>query len=162
MGYFANPEAQSERRLDKWWNIIWNLKIPQKVRIFFWRACNEFFPSDLNLAKQHIGSNGSCFFCGNSDASTAHCLFFYPKAQEAWKGTHFWYLLKRCVCLDFLLCGLFMKDKLSLPEFELFVMNAWTIWKDLRSMKHNSKPSSTKISLEWAASFFDEFSEHVV
>lgn len=59
--------------------------------------------------------------------------------------------------MDFISCGLVMKDKVSKAEFELFVIYLWAIWKDLCSMKHNSKPRNLKISLLWAASFLDEF-----
>lgn len=157
LGCFTPPDTQSANHMEKWWNMIWSLNIHQKIRIFYWRACNGSFPSDLNLFKRHVTLNAVCSFCGSVEASTEHCLIFCPKAREAWEGTYFWFLLKQCICMDFISCGLVMKDKVSKAEFELFVIYLWAIWKDLCSMKHNSKPRNFKISLQWAASFLDEF-----
>lgn len=35
LGCFATLESHSAHHMDKWWNLIWNLNVPQKVRIFF-------------------------------------------------------------------------------------------------------------------------------
>ncbi|XP_073020986.1 uncharacterized protein [Primulina eburnea] len=49
------------------------------------------------------------------------------------------------------------KENLPLVEFELFAMSAWAIWKDICNMKHNTKPTDSIISIEWVASFLNEF-----
>lgn len=66
-------------------------------------------------------------------------------------------LLKQCIQMDFISCGLVMKDMVSKAEFELFVMYLWAIWKYLCSMKHNSKPRNHQISFKWATSFLGKF-----
>lgn len=37
-GLFLPPKNQSEYSMDKWWSFIWNLSIPPKERIFWWRV----------------------------------------------------------------------------------------------------------------------------
>lgn len=35
----SNRESSSLRSSQKWWQVLWNLNIPPKVKIFVWRAC---------------------------------------------------------------------------------------------------------------------------
>ena len=33
------------------WNALWKLHIPNKIKVFGWRACQEILPTRSNLAK---------------------------------------------------------------------------------------------------------------
>jgi hypothetical protein len=32
---------------NNWWKCVWKLKVPPKIRIFWWRVLNNFLPSDF-------------------------------------------------------------------------------------------------------------------
>ena len=44
-------------------NPIWSLSVPNKIRNFGWRACNNILPSLTSLCKKGVISNYSSYFC---------------------------------------------------------------------------------------------------
>ena len=48
--------------------------MPNKVRIFLWRACSEALPTKLNLQKRKVLDNLSCSLCQTATESTLHAL----------------------------------------------------------------------------------------
>ena len=45
------------------WPAIWKLRIPNKIQVFGWRACNEILPTRLNLSKRKIITDVMCPIC---------------------------------------------------------------------------------------------------
>lgn len=73
--------SASDRSVE-WWKFLWNLRIPNKVRIFIWRACQNLIPTSLNLAKRGIPCNDFCLVCSAESESTVRALvelyIFWP------------------------------------------------------------------------------------
>lgn len=139
IGCFNPPDFQSVYYLETWWKMLWKLNIPHNVRIFFWRASNELIPAVVNIFRRNIHANGCCFYCGTAEAATIHCLLFCPLVRDSWKDTIFWHCLKKCRLLPFISCGLTVKDHYSFTEFEHFIRQVWTIWKEICNVKHNGQ-----------------------
>ena len=57
------------------WNALWKLHIPNKIKVFGWRACQEILPTHLNLAKQRIIHDNVCPNCTRFSESTIHELW---------------------------------------------------------------------------------------
>lgn len=36
------------------WKAIWNLRVPNKIKVFSWRACRSILPTQVNLSKKRI------------------------------------------------------------------------------------------------------------
>jgi hypothetical protein len=36
------------------WGYLWNLQIPNSVKLFLWRACNDILPTRKNLMKRKV------------------------------------------------------------------------------------------------------------
>ena len=45
------------------WAALWKLKIPNKIKVFEWRACHDILPTRLNLTKRRIISDNMCPIC---------------------------------------------------------------------------------------------------
>jgi hypothetical protein len=45
------------------WKIIWQIKIPIKVKFFLWRALHGIIPLKCLLANRHIGTSAGCPIC---------------------------------------------------------------------------------------------------
>lgn len=57
------------------WKKIWQLKIPPKIRIFTWKACQNALPTMLNLRRSGVDTDGTCPLCGQDVESICHALF---------------------------------------------------------------------------------------
>ncbi|KAK4428034.1 putative ribonuclease H protein [Sesamum alatum] len=63
------------------WRSLWGMKIPPRVRIFIWRACNGAFPTLEKLARRRIEIETQCPFCVEPVESLMHLLLYYPVAD---------------------------------------------------------------------------------
>ena len=44
------------------WNCIWKLRVPNKIKTFLWRVCSEALPTKENLRKRKIIDNADAAF----------------------------------------------------------------------------------------------------
>jgi hypothetical protein len=63
------------------WDVIWKAKVPQKIRIFAWRAASNSLATQVNRVIHHQTVSGMCTICGMEDESTFHALVSCPKAR---------------------------------------------------------------------------------
>ena len=56
------------------WAALWKLKIPNKIKVFGWRACHDILLTRLNLTKRRIISDNMCPICCRCPESTIHAL----------------------------------------------------------------------------------------
>lgn len=56
------------------WKRIWKLKVPPKVRVFWWRVIHEFLPARLILHRRHLEPIPNCEVCGGDEESIRHVL----------------------------------------------------------------------------------------
>ena len=66
------------------WKSIWQLKCPNKIKHFLWRACKSILPTNHCLARRKIGTMVGCEFCGEKETS-GHTLWNCLMATEEWK-----------------------------------------------------------------------------
>ncbi|KAM1775069.1 hypothetical protein ACFX12_044360 [Malus domestica] len=57
------------------WNLIWNLKVPNKIKNFIWRCCNNALVVRRNLELRHMSVDNVCGVCGAVDESETHLFF---------------------------------------------------------------------------------------
>ncbi|KAK2649469.1 hypothetical protein Ddye_016958 [Dipteronia dyeriana] len=71
----SSPGTSVFNSLESWWNYFWQLKIPLKVKIFLWKACNNWIPSNLNSTYRRVSIANSCLVCYTWLKSTLHALW---------------------------------------------------------------------------------------
>ena len=54
-------ECSVQRANNPIWSRIWKAKVPNKVKIFSWRACQNILPTQDNLV--HVIEDARCCFC---------------------------------------------------------------------------------------------------
>ena len=66
-----NEATLGERKI---WDIIWKANVPQKIRIFAWRAATNSLAVQVNRVAHHQATLSTCSICGVEDENTFHAL----------------------------------------------------------------------------------------
>ncbi|KAL0352330.1 UNVERIFIED_CONTAM: hypothetical protein Scaly_1621700 [Sesamum calycinum] len=69
---------------QSWWRRVWQAKIPNKVKVFVWRACLNALPTGDNLARHIPNTSAKCPFCGCSKEDRIHVFVLCPFARQVW------------------------------------------------------------------------------
>ncbi|KAK3211776.1 hypothetical protein Dsin_016482 [Dipteronia sinensis] len=140
-----------------WWNLLWSLVLPPKVKIFIWRACLNVVPSLENLYHRKIAAAPSCTRCASHVESTSHALFGCKAARRVWTASHcsgFLALVRRLPVMDALQ---FLASHLSLDDFGLTCMVAWAIWEDRNALLNCGTTKEPEMVIAKATTLVDEF-----
>ena len=57
------------------WRKIWKLHIPNKIKVFVWRALHDILPTHENLVHQRIVEDGTCELYQEANESILHVLW---------------------------------------------------------------------------------------
>nr|XP_011462069.1 PREDICTED: uncharacterized protein LOC105350822 [Fragaria vesca subsp. vesca] len=83
----SSSGEKDETNSNSVWSIIWGLSVPNKVKLFLWRACHAFLPCVERLFKRKVCSSDICGRCGGASESVLHSLWDCRIAQKVWKCT---------------------------------------------------------------------------
>lgn len=79
------PEASSRSGNNpRHWNTLWSLEIPEKIKIFMWRASKNLLPSAENLWKMKVLLEPICQRCNRSVETIYHALLDCKAAKKVW------------------------------------------------------------------------------
>ena len=68
-------ETLVQRANDSFWSRIWKAKVPNKVKIFSWRACQNIFPTQDNLVRKRVTEDARCCFFQRATETILHVLW---------------------------------------------------------------------------------------
>ncbi|KAK9998406.1 hypothetical protein SO802_018009 [Lithocarpus litseifolius] len=69
------------------WPVLWKLCIPNKIKIFWWRQCNDILPTKCNLVNRKIITDDKCHICIREAESAIHVLWGCAAVQDVWAGS---------------------------------------------------------------------------
>ena len=69
------------------WAALWKFRIPNKIKVFGWRACNDILPTKQNLSKRKIIEDEMCRICMRFPESAIHALWECEAAKDVWAGS---------------------------------------------------------------------------
>uniref|UniRef100_A0A803QAL9 Reverse transcriptase zinc-binding domain-containing protein n=1 Tax=Cannabis sativa TaxID=3483 RepID=A0A803QAL9_CANSA len=162
-GYAVALDLANERNgrssvnQSSWWNGLWNLKIPQKVKIFLWRMYHRALPTNSQLIKRKIPVQPICHRCGEATETPKHALVFCSSLLPIWSKLRVWSQLNRCRngSLAELLVCLFAVIEQS--NFELLAMIWRWVWYDRNFILFGKKQSRKDLIFELAKDVLEEF-----
>ena len=79
-------ESSGVRNKGLIWPRLWKLKLPSKIKVFVWRACQEILPTKGNLAHRRIIQDGRCEACKQETKTVLHALWGCGVTRDVWAG----------------------------------------------------------------------------
>uniref|UniRef100_A0A2N9HXL2 Reverse transcriptase zinc-binding domain-containing protein n=1 Tax=Fagus sylvatica TaxID=28930 RepID=A0A2N9HXL2_FAGSY len=76
--------SSSSEANRKVWKKIWQLRIPNKVKIHLWQACMNALPTRQCLSRRHLIPASLCPVCQFDSEMVTHALWACPHAQNVW------------------------------------------------------------------------------
>ncbi|KAL5798209.1 hypothetical protein ACOSQ2_003029 [Xanthoceras sorbifolium] len=61
-----------------WWNFLWKLQLPSKIKLFIWKVFNGWLPTKRNLIAHRVPINPLCSRCQLSNETTMYALWSCP------------------------------------------------------------------------------------
>lgn len=154
-----NAEHSTAREEKKFWNTMWKLLIPPKVRNFTWWACFNILPTstNTNLCRRRIPVDSTCTICQQHEETVAHVFWECPLASNVWgmvKG-----YLQKCnsETLNFYILARQMEEKLPKKDLELWAMVSWSIWNARNCFLFEKKQSMPSDILQGATNLLQEY-----
>lgn len=120
--------SSSSTALHEFWNDVWSIKVPPKIKNFVWRVCRNILPTKTKLFDRKITSSYSCTWCLNEPETVDHVLWHCEFAQKVWNACPIAFPsldVEGLSLMDFLATCL---RELSSPEVEIVFATAWVLW----------------------------------
>lgn len=109
------------------WAALCKLEIPNKVKVFGWKACNEILPTKMNLAKRRIIADAVCLICTRFQEIAMHVLWGCDAAQDVWTGSSKSLQKGNHGMIDTFQLLEYLMERLALEDLELMLVQAWLI-----------------------------------
>ena len=146
----ALPSSSATEGCKPFWNRIWNLLVPNKVKHFMWRASNESLPTKLNLFTQYILLENICSLYEEHAEDTIHCLWLCDRVKCIWLSYSIFSPPRSKIFRSFGdLVSVVLANE-SPATATLFSMVAWSIW--IRRNKLREKQNVWGVGGDRAAS----------
>lgn len=147
----------------KFWKLLWALKIPPKLKHFWWRVCNNGFATKYNLYRRRCATSNLCPVCQEFPETIEHLIFGCDWVRAVWFGCDLRFPVDggpSCSVLRWS-CNLLeqLHSNHEWANLLIFVVCIrWYIWKDRNNLVFNHhliEPSSTLYRARVAKEEFD-------
>lgn len=78
--------TQNRAAEEKYWTTLWNLKIPEKVKIHWWRIIRGIIPVREILRKRGMDIESACPLCDRHPESINHLFLECARTQDIWRS----------------------------------------------------------------------------
>ena len=102
--------------------------MPNKIKHFVWRVCNNALPTKCNLKQRHIAESDVCELCKAAPKDALHALCFCSHVAPVWLPYQWFQSMISLLPLNF--CDLLNKFMQVGDEFKtkMFVTITWSLW----------------------------------
>nr|XP_023901788.1 uncharacterized protein LOC112013629 [Quercus suber] len=155
----GREESSKQRKHSRVWSQLWKLRVPNKIKIFGWRACLDILPSKVNLARRKILTDTTCGVCQRCPKTLSLAIWSCSAAQDVWAGASA--RIQKCggEMDEFLHFFQFMMSKLSQEELENFLVHCWLIWHRCNTLLHGGVMQHPGHLNRRATDFLREYSD---
>jgi hypothetical protein len=98
------------------------MKVPNSIKMFFWRACKNILPTKANLQKRGIVLDSLCIFCKMESETNYHILWVCTSSQDVWGAYNT--TTQKSIVNDntFVEVMEYMMDRCTKEELDIFVV----------------------------------------
>lgn len=68
------------------WKVIWNAKVPQKIKLFLWKLVHNILPVQENIFKKRITRSRDCPICKKEPETIEHTFLRCEWTRPVWFG----------------------------------------------------------------------------
>lgn len=86
---------------ESFWNTLWALPIPSKIRTFLWRPSRNILPATDSLRAQHMPVVDGCARCDSRGEIAIHAIVQCPTIREIWSSCPFTFPQDRVNVISF-------------------------------------------------------------
>ncbi|XP_058759067.1 uncharacterized protein LOC131632311 [Vicia villosa] len=112
--------------------VMWNLKLPPKIKVFTWRLFIDRLPTRDNLLKRGVTSVvcPNCVMCGSSLESSSHLFFFCQEVKAVWNYVFTWLDIAEEITVDDFLRFEVIQEKALGGKRRIAINFVWiaTLW----------------------------------
>ena len=141
------------------WPVLWKLCIPNKIKIFGWRACNDILPTKYNLVKRKIITDDKCHICTREVESVTHALWGCAAVQDVWAGSISKLQKGVSAFSDFMQLMEHLVSRLSTDKMELFWVQCWLIWNQRNCVLYGVQLKHSTSLNKRTEEFLEEFKQ---
>ncbi|KAG5556480.1 hypothetical protein RHGRI_006924 [Rhododendron griersonianum] len=160
----SKPERPSTSTVPgpSFWNFMWNLNIPPKLKHFWWRACRNKLATKENLVQRKCATSPICQRCGKAIESGEHILFLCKWARKVFFASPIAGVFFPNEIGSIMAWSLRMKEEIDNGNLEpVFFAKAiflcWFIWKARNDLVFQSLKQSPFSTVARALGAWDEF-----
>ena len=128
-------ECSSNTRMKSLWKSVWQLRCPNKIKNFIWRACKDILPTKTKLKDRKIPVEVDCDIC--CEAETAgHVFWGCELAVAVWQMANLkapGVITNSPNFLDLFRC---VKEAKPSQDLEAFATLAWSLWNNQNAARH--------------------------
>lgn len=123
-----SPRSDQDSNNSKFWNKIWNLKIPLKVKHFLWKSIRGCLPTKDCLRQKKVTLDSMCPVCNLVEETTTHVLVTCPIAMMCWQNLGYTPTLNEDLNMQSWAEEVLQHSRRNVTN-KIFML-AWSIWKN--------------------------------
>ena len=132
----------------QFWKGLWNLRVPNNIKHFARRACNNALLTKVNLHRRHIIPTDTCEVCSEQPEDQIYALWLCKGVETVWRSFHQAHYSNTPPPSSFAdLLANFLQFHEDYRK-EIFILCAWCLWNRRNSTRLGLpvQPLATTIS----------------
>ncbi|XP_024160379.1 uncharacterized protein LOC112167571 [Rosa chinensis] len=139
------------------WRTIWKAKVPKKVAVGVWQACQNILPTRERLLTKRYEGKANCLLCACPMESVGYVLEYCEIARELLGEVS---LQITCPVTPIFVFKEWMLEcvhRVSLQQFEKFMVFLWALWNNRNAALWEEKPRLPADIAIATMSWFNEY-----
>lgn len=137
---------------------LWKMILPSKIKFFMWRLSHNFLPTLENLYMRRLVNSVTCPRCRGEPKTLDHVCWVYPASREVWN------LIGLQLNVDQRIGGI-VEDLTLIFQHSLIFQRwmvccaLWSLWYDQNRLVHESKFRTAKEISDFILHYLKEIGE---